>query len=89
MQQKQQLLRYTQKERNVLSGVNHPYIVRLHFAFQTSSQLAMVMYFCGGRSLMQLLKRVKVLQLPRASFDVAEILEALVYLHERHIASMV
>ena len=44
----QNLLRYAKAERNVLCINKHPFIVGLHFAFQTSDKLFMAMEYCPG-----------------------------------------
>ena len=33
---RQNILRYCMTERKILSTINHPFVVRLHYAFQTS-----------------------------------------------------
>lgn len=43
------LKRYALTERNVLSSLNHPFMVKLVYAFQSSSKLFLVMdYYPGG-----------------------------------------
>jgi protein-serine/threonine kinase len=79
------LLRYALTERNVLSYINHPYIVSLHFAFQTSSYLVLVLQYCPGGNLQHLIERERRLQEPLAKLYSAEILLALGHLHERQI----
>lgn len=37
------LKRYALTERNVMSVINHPFMVKLHYAFQTSTKLFLVM----------------------------------------------
>lgn len=44
----QNLMKYAMSERNVLCITNHPFIVRLDFAFQTSTRLFLVMQYCPG-----------------------------------------
>ena len=39
---------HTQAERNILQEINHPFIVGLHYAFQNSSKLYLVMDFMQG-----------------------------------------
>ena len=40
------LLTYVMTERNVLSSINHPFIVSLHYAFQTTTHLVLVLQYC-------------------------------------------
>lgn len=43
------LRRYALTERNVMSVINHPFMVKLNYAFQSSSKLFLVMdYYPGG-----------------------------------------
>ena len=42
----QNLLKYAMAERNVLSSSNHPFIVKLNYAFQTSTRLFLVIEYC-------------------------------------------
>merc|ERR1719359_657995 len=56
------LLRYTLTERNVLSYINHPYIVSLHYAFQTNNYLVLLLQFCPGGNMQRLIEREKRLQ---------------------------
>ena len=45
----------TKAERRVLEVVNHPFIVKLHFAFQTDDKLCLVMDFINGGELFTVL----------------------------------
>jgi serine/threonine protein kinase len=47
----------TQSERKILESVNHPFIVKLHFAFQTPTKLYFVMDFLNGGELFFHLRR--------------------------------
>ena len=42
----QNLMKYAQTEKDVLSIMNHPFIVKLNYAFQTENKLFLVMDFC-------------------------------------------
>lgn len=45
------LTKYAITERNVMSLTEHPFVVRLNFAFQTSDKLFLVMDYCPGGDL--------------------------------------
>ena len=45
---KQNLTRYAKTERNVLSIMNHPFIVGLNFAFQTDIKLYLILDYAPG-----------------------------------------
>lgn len=44
----QNILKYTKTECNVLRVTRHPFIVGLHYAFQNSEKLFMIMEYCPG-----------------------------------------
>ena len=52
-------MKYALTERNVLSLTNHPFIVKLLFAFQTLTDLFLIMEYCPGGDLGQHLQREK------------------------------
>lgn len=79
------LLRYAMTERNILSFIRHPYIVRLHYAFQTPSHLVLILQFCPHGNLQGIISREKRLREPAARLFTAQILLALEHLHERQI----
>ena len=75
----------TKAERRVLEVVNHPFIVKLHFAFQTDDKLCLVMDFINGGELFTYINREKRFSEARTRFYAAEIILALEYLHEMDI----
>ncbi|CAD8152904.1 unnamed protein product [Paramecium pentaurelia] len=79
------LTRYAQTEKNVLSVMKHPFIVRLHAAFQNSSKLFMVLDFCPGGDLGQLLTKNVKLSEDIARFYICEVILALESLHKNCI----
>lgn len=54
---RQNILRYAMTERKILSTINHPFIVKLRFAFQTHEKLYLVMDYCPGGDLLAIIKR--------------------------------
>jgi hypothetical protein len=72
----------TKTERSILAAVMHPYIVSLHYAFQTSQKLYMVMDFVQGGDFFTYLRREGRLPETRVKLYVAEIALALNHLHE-------
>jgi len=77
------LMRYAMTERNVLAYCRHPYIVALHYAFQTPGHLVLVLQYCPGGSLQQMITGEKRLQESLARLFTAELLLALCHLHAR------
>ncbi|KAM3142490.1 hypothetical protein pb186bvf_005392 [Paramecium bursaria] len=79
------LTRYAQTEKNVLSVMRHPFIVKLHAAFQNNEKLFMVLDFCPGGDLGNLLTKYQKLEEKHARFYISEILLALEALHKQSI----
>ncbi|RHY61183.1 hypothetical protein DYB38_011531, partial [Aphanomyces astaci] len=82
--QKEQV-EHTRTERNVLGSIDHPFIVRLHYAFQSDTQLFFILDYCPGGDLFFHLSRFGCFPEPVAKFYAAEISLALVHLHEHGI----
>jgi serine/threonine protein kinase len=81
----QNILRYALTERNVLGYINHPFIVGLHFAFQTSAKLCLVLDYCPGGDLSKYLRAEKKFSEQKAKYYLCEIILALEELHRRDI----
>lgn len=79
-------VKHVMAERNVLkSNINHPFLVSLHYSFQTKDKLYFVLDFLNGGELFTHLQREKNFTEPRARFYAAEIASALGYLHQNNI----
>ena len=76
---------HTQTERQILGGVENPFIVQLRFAFQTEDKLYMVMDYINGGELFFHLRKAKTFTEERTRFYAAEIALALEYLHSQGI----
>ncbi|KAL6069566.1 AGC protein kinase [Balamuthia mandrillaris] len=72
---------HTRAEKSILQRVQHPFIVKLHYAFQTEEKLYMVMDFVNGGELFYHLKRTGRFDEERVRFYAAEIVSALSHLH--------
>ncbi|XP_077442763.1 serine/threonine-protein kinase Sgk1 isoform X2 [Stigmatopora argus] len=73
-------------ERNVLlKNVKHPFLVGLHYSFQTTDKLYFVLDYINGGELFYHLQRERCFLEPRARFYAAEIASALGYLHSLNI----
>ncbi|EQC35648.1 AGC protein kinase [Saprolegnia diclina VS20] len=73
---------HTRTERRVLGLTKHPYIVHLHYAFQTAQKLYFVIDYCPGGELFFHLSRMERFSESMASFYAAEIVLALDHLHQ-------
>lgn len=76
---------HTKTERRVLAKVKHPFIARLHYAFQTPSELYFVIDFCPGGELFGLLQQKGKFPEAHCRFYSAEIALAISYLHSMGI----
>ncbi|ETV91641.1 AGC protein kinase, variant [Aphanomyces invadans] len=72
---------HTRTERRVLGFGKHPYIVHLHYAFQTKQKLYFVIDYCPGGELFFHLSRMERFPEPMAMVYAAEITLALDHLH--------
>ena len=74
-------------EKSVLQGLLHPFIVKLHFAFQDERHLFLVLDFIGGGDLFSLLEDAPNHQLSEGAtrFYSAEMVLALEHLHSHCI----
>eukprot|EP00931_Biecheleriopsis_adriatica_P087054 TRINITY_DN61577_c0_g1_i1.p1 TRINITY_DN61577_c0_g1~~TRINITY_DN61577_c0_g1_i1.p1 ORF type:complete len:337 (-),score=76.75 TRINITY_DN61577_c0_g1_i1:65-1075(-) len=76
---------HTKTERSVLEHVSHPFIVALHYAFQTPKKLYLVLDYCPGGELFFHLSRAGRFAEGRTRFYTCEICLALEYLHSLNI----
>merc|ERR1719282_1490049 len=82
---KRNQVEHTKTERNVLEAVSHPFIVTLHYAFQTPKKLYFVLEYCPGGELFFHLSRAGRFTEGRCRFYASEILLAIEYLHRLNI----
>ena len=76
---------HMQSERNIMSQLNHPFIVKMHFSFSTPKKLYFLMEFLNGGELFFHLKKEGRFTENKAKFYAAEVTLALKHLHERGI----
>jgi len=82
---KKNLARYARTERIVLSVMDHPFIVKLYYAFQTENKLYMVLQYCPGGDLASKIFKEKRFSENVAKIYAAEIVLALEALHQKDI----
>lgn len=84
LKQTNQIL-HTKSEREILEKINHPFIIKLIFAFQNPEKLFIVTeYMCGGEIFYHLRKEGKFSE-ARTRLYLAEIVLALEHLHQNSI----
>ncbi|KAH9260394.1 hypothetical protein BASA81_001564 [Batrachochytrium salamandrivorans] len=76
---------HTIAEREILELIDHPFLMKMHWSFQTEHKLYFVMDFLRGGELFFHLKNERRFQEPRARFYAAEILMALGELHRNKV----
>lgn len=72
-------------ERYILENIHCPFLVHLHYAFQTPEKLYMVLEFLKGGELFFWMKRENRFTESRVRLYAAEITVALDHLHSRNI----
>nr|CAH8849522.1 unnamed protein product [Trichobilharzia regenti] len=76
---------HTKSERNILEMIKHPFLVQLHYAFQSPGKLYLVLEFLAGGELFMQLEKEGVFMEDQASFYLAEITLAIGHLHSMGI----
>uniref|UniRef100_A0A7E4WBH6 Ribosomal protein S6 kinase n=1 Tax=Panagrellus redivivus TaxID=6233 RepID=A0A7E4WBH6_PANRE len=71
----------TKMERNILAHISHPFIVRLHYAFQTEGKLYLILDFLRGGDLFTRLSKEVMFTEDDVKFYLAELTLALEHLH--------
>lgn len=74
-------LKYAISECNVLKRASHPFVLRMHYSFQTPSNLYMILDLCPGGDLAYHLNKREILEENEARFFIAEVLLAIEYIH--------
>ncbi|KAG1687564.1 hypothetical protein DVH05_004761 [Phytophthora capsici] len=82
---KKKQVEHTKSEQRILKHVEHPFVVRLRYAFQNHQKLYLVMDYYSGGSLFVHLRKEKRFTEQRACFYAAELVLSLAHLHNMHI----
>jgi len=72
---------HTKSEKSILMKLEFPFLVKLHYAFQTSDKLYFIMDYINGGELFFHLQKEKRFPEDRVRFYAAEIVAGLEYLH--------
>lgn len=80
-----EMLEKAHAERKILASVDCPYIVKLHYAYQSETKLYLAIDFLNGGELFTYLRRERVFEEDRARVYAAELVEAISYLHKNNI----
>ncbi|KAL0485534.1 serine/threonine-protein kinase [Acrasis kona] len=82
---KRNQVEHTNTERKILAKYQHPFLVKLHYSFQTQDKLYMCLEYVDGGELFYHLKRARRFPENLACFYAAEILLAINFLHSNDI----
>uniref|UniRef100_A0A7N4NV52 non-specific serine/threonine protein kinase n=1 Tax=Sarcophilus harrisii TaxID=9305 RepID=A0A7N4NV52_SARHA len=72
----------TKMERDILADVNHPFVVKLHYAFQTEGKLYLILDFLRGGDLFTRLSKEVMFTEEDVKFYLAELALGLDHLHK-------
>ena len=72
-------------EKKIMLFMKNPFIVKLHFSFQTNRKLYLLMDYCINRDLGYYLKKNKILTEEQARLVIAELILAVEVLHKHDI----
>lgn len=73
-------------ERDILiQAIDHPFLIKLVFAFQTTQKIYFILEYCPGGELFNLLKKRKRFSEEQAKFFIGQIVLALDHLHQHNI----
>ena len=81
---KNRLLKYAISECNILKQSKCPFIITLHYAFQTPENLYMIIDYCPGGDLSFQIQ-INIFEEEEAKFYIAELILAIEYLHNHNI----
>ena len=82
---KRNQVNHIKTERKIMELIDHPFIVKLIYAFQTAQKLYMVMDYCPGGELFYHIQRVERFNEEAVKFYGAQLVLALDHLHNNNI----
>ena len=82
---KRNQVNHIKTERKIMELIEHPFIVKLIYAFQTAQKLYMVMDYCPGGELFYHIQRVERFNEEAVKFYGAQLVLALDHLHKNNI----
>lgn len=78
-------LKYAIAECKILKSIRHPFIIPLHWAFQTPGHLFMTLEYCLNGDFSLILQHARYLSVPLSKFYIAETILAIEHLHSLDI----
>ncbi|KAL0488783.1 TPK1, partial [Acrasis kona] len=77
--------KYVKSERDILQLCDHPNICKLFYTFADEKKLYFVMELISGGELFSVLRKLPMVRFNVAQFYAAELLEAILFIHEKNI----
>ena len=78
-------LKYAISEANILKRATHPFVLKMHYSFQTPQNLYMILDICTGGDLAYHLSIKEIFEEHEARFFIAEVLLAIEYIHSLNV----
>jgi hypothetical protein len=78
-------MKFALAECKVLAQLSHPFIITLHYAFQSRQHLYLVLDYCECGDMANLITQRQLLEESEARFYIAEVILAIEYLHSNNI----
>jgi len=78
-------VKYAVSEANIMKTLDHPYILKLYYSFQTPTNLFMAVEYCPNGDLSQILDTFTILDEDIAKFLIAQVILGMKYMHEKGI----
>lgn len=78
-------LRYALTETNILKKCKHPFILRIHYSFQTPKHFYLVIDYCPRGDISKELTKLNFFKEEIAKFYIAELILAVEYLHNHNV----
>lgn len=75
------MLENIKAERNILAKINHPMVVKMHYAFQDKGNLYLILDYCPGGELFFYLQTIGRFREDVAQFYAANIILSMSHLH--------
>ena len=82
---KRNQVEHIKAERNIMELVDHPFIIKLKYAFQNPAKLYLVMDYCPGGELFFHIQRVERFNEEAVKFYGSQLVLALEHLHKNNI----
>ncbi len=76
---------HTMTERRILESINHPFVVKMDYAFQSETKLFFVLEYCPGGELFFYLSQIGRFKEDAARFYASNMLLAIEHLHKENI----